>query len=554
MKENRLYRLLTLIGCQAQLVLVLSVFPQLLYAQILPPPPAEPGPERQLAAAARLFVRGYQFEGNHAFSSEELSQVAKPYTGRELGSDELQQLRRVLTLHYVSRGYVNSGALIPDQNPGDGIVRIRIVEGTVGKIDIHGNKWLRDHYIRSHLKRWSKPPLNLPELQEGLQLLRQNPNVSQINAELQPGSSVSQALLDLRVQDQQPFRAGLQFDNQRPPSVGALEISALVADMNLTGNSDPLQFRYGIVNSGPDGLEFSGVDNLDGSYELPITRYDTTLGFHGSRLNTSLIEDPFVDLNVKSLTETIGFGLRQPLYQSPRDVVAVSVGFDHRQNQTWLLDEPFNISPGAVDGQMVVSVLRLAQEWVHRGPNKVLALRSTFNVGLPIWDATNNGIAGEPNGEFFSWLGQGQYVQRLFNTQNEVILRLSGQWTDEPLLALEQLSVGGFYTVRGYFENQLVRDRGIIASVEVRLPVLFQKSGAPMLSLAPFLDFGGAWNVRESPSPSTIYSVGVGLLFAVSKYVSADIYWGYRLQHINEPSDAGLQDYGIGFRINLWAL
>ena len=130
------------------------------------------------------------------------------------------------------------------------------------------------------------------------------------------------------------------------------------------------------------------------------------------------------------------------------------------QNDTDLLGEPFNISPGAVDGRMVVSVLRLSQEWIDRGQNHVLALRSTFNFGLDVLDATDNGMPGDPNGKFFSWLGQAQYVHRLFNTQNQFILRVTGQWTDDQLLALEQISVGGAETVRGYRENQLVRDRG----------------------------------------------------------------------------------------------
>src|SRR5262249_6077764 len=148
--------------------------------------------------------------------------------------------------------------------------------------------------------------------------------------------------------------------------------------------------------------------------------------------------------------------------------------------------ERFNISPGAEDGEMVVSVLRFSQEWIGRGQNRVLALRSTFNFGLDVWDPTDNGIDGDPNAEFFYWLGQGQYVQRLFNTQNEFLFRFTGQWTAEPLLALEQISVGGFNTVRGYLENQLVRDRGFVSSVEFRLPVLYNKAGAGIVHLAPF--------------------------------------------------------------------
>jgi hemolysin activation/secretion protein len=534
-------------------LLAFVLFSTTLGGQVLPPPTARPDEANKLGTLARLFVRGYRFEGNRAFPEAELAKVTEPFTNREISSEEIEQARRAVTLHYINHGYVNSGAVIPDQNPSDGIILIRIVEGVLSGTELHGNKWLRDGYIKDRLERWSTQPLNLSKLQEGLQLLRQNSNVQQVNAELKPGNAPGQSLLDLRVEDQQPFRLGLQIDNQRPPSVGAAQIWLLASDLNLTGHSDPLELRYGIANSGAHGLEFSGADNLEGSYLLPFTRFDTTLGLHGSRLNTSIVEDTFLPLDITSLTDSYGVVLRQPVYQTANQEAALSVGFDYRKNETSLLGEPFNISRGAVEGEMAVSVLRLSQEWIQRGQNHVLALRSTFNLGLDVLDATDNGISGDPNAKYFSWLGQGQYVKRLFDTQNQLVLRVTGQWTAESLLALEQLSVGGLESVRGYLENQLVRDRGIVSSVEFRLPVLFNKAGAGIVHLAPFFDFGGAWNVADSPSPTTIYSTGLGLLLAPDKHISAQIYWGYRLRHVEIPDDAGGQGLGLSFRINIRA-
>jgi hemolysin activation/secretion protein len=120
--------------------------------------------------------------------------------------------------------------------------------------------------------------------------------------------------------------------------------------------------------------------------------------------------------------------------------------------------------------------------------------------------------------------------------------------TAEPLLALEQISIGGFNTVRGYPENTLVRDRGLVSSVEFRVPLFFNKSGEGMLSLAPFFDFGGGWNIPDSPSPTTIYSTGIGCLFKPSKHLSAELYWGYRIRDVEVPSNSGLQREGINFR------
>jgi len=525
-----------------------------LYSQILPPIPVVPYRQEQgLATAPRLFVRGFQFEGHRAFTDAELNQVTGSFTNRVLGIDDLEQARRAVSLFYVDHGFVNSGALIPDQDPTNGIIRIQIVEGVLTGIELSGNRWLRDSYINSRLERWSTPPLNLNRLQEGLQFLRQNPNVRQINAELKPGTAPGEAVLDVRVADQQPFRLGIQVDNQRPPSIGAEEIWLLASDLNLTGHSDPLDIKYGIANATADGIEFSGADNMEASYMLPLNRYNTTLGLQGSRLNTAIVEQPFASLNIASQTDSYGFFLRQPLYQTARDEVALTLGFDHRQNTSTLLGEPFNISPGAVDGEMTVSVLQFSQEWLRHGQNHVLALRSTFNFGLDVLGATDNGITGDPNGTFFSWLGQGQYVQRLFNTQNEFILRTAVQCADQPLLALEQFSVGGFETVRGYLENQLVRDRGVVSSVEFRVPILYNKAGAGIVQLAPFFDFGGAWNVEGSPSPNTIYSVGVGLLLLPGKHFSAQIYWGYRLREVVIPDDSGVQGHGVDFKLNIWA-
>ncbi len=520
--------------------------------QFLPPPPApRPGQVNPLPTEVLLFVREYHFEGNHAFSSTELAAVTAPYANREVTSDDMEQARRAVSVHYINHGYVNSGAILPDQNPTNGIVTLRIIEGVLSGIDIHGNGWLRDGYVRSRLERWSKPPLNLNELKEGLQLLRQNPNVQQINAELKPGSLPGESLLDVRVADQQPFRLGLQADNQRPPSVGSEEIWLLASDLNLTGHGDPLDLRYGVVSSGPDGFGFSGTRDMAGSYLLPVTRYDTTLGFHASRLNTGLAEEQFLPLDITSLTSSYGVVLRQPFYQTANHEAALAVAFDRRQNDTTLLGEPFNISPGAVGGRMVVSVLRVSQEWTQRSQNSVLALRSTFNFGLDVLDATDDRIAGNPDGKFVSWSGQGQFVQRLFNTQNQLILRAAGQWTTEPLLALEQISVGGAESVRGYRENQLVRDRGLLASVEFRLPVLFDKAGSAMVQVAPFFDFGGGWDVHGSSSPTTLYSTGLGLLITPNRHLNAQLYWGHPWRHVEISGERDAQDLGLHFRVNI---
>lgn len=536
--------------------------------QLGPPPVIEPvlpmiNPEalkqNALLLIENVFVREFQFTGNHAFSNGRLTKVIQKYTGRKITAEELEQARQDLTLFYVNHGYINSGAIIPGQDLASGNITIRIVEGRLSAINLTGNFWFRSWWVRNEIRRAAGRPLNFNKLKEGLQLLRQNLLISRVNAELRPGGVPGESLLDLDIKDTQPFRFGLEFSNKRPPSVGAEIVEAQFADLNLTGHNDPLQVHYGIAHTTRDGgFDFSGLDNIEGTYAFPITPWATTLEIHASKSDTSIIEEPFTTLDINSKLEQYGATLRQPLFQSLSNEIAVSFTADKRRSETFLLGQPFSLSPGAVNGVTSVSVLRFTQEFVNRSQVHVLALRSTFSLGLDAFGATDSG--SEPDARFFSWLGQSQYVRRLWNTDKLLILRLNAQLSTSPLFSLEQLSLGGAESVRGYRENQILRDNAVFASIEVRVPVIYGKEHHPLLMLAPFVDLGTGWNTladrgttsiggtaQQDRNLETLPSAGIGLIFDPYRRVHAQIYWGYAFNRDLVSSGNNLQDYGIHF-------
>src|SRR6266576_1711372 len=426
----------------------------------------------------------------------------------------------------------------------------------------------RDCSTNIEIGRGAGRPLNFNKLKEGLQLLRQNSTISQINAELKPGGVPGESILDVDIKDTQPFRFALEFNNKRPPSVGAEILNAHATDLNLTGHNDVLDLVYGIAHSnGADSFEdfdFSGLDNIDGSYMFPVTPWATTLEIHASKSDTSVLQQPFTSLNINSKLEQYGATLRQPIYQTLANEIAVSITGEKRRDETFLLGEPFSLSPAAANGVTNDFVLRFALEFVNRSQAHVLALRSTFNFGIDAFDATASGF--KPNDHFLYWLGQGQYVRRLWNTDNLLVLRLNAQFSNSPLFALEQFVLGGSDTVRGYLENQILRDNGVFGSVEVRVPVFYGKSHVPILSVAPFVDIGSGWNtqsdriqastggtatVSQGPNTETLPSAGLGLIFNPSRHASAAVYWGYAFNRDIHTSGNNLQNYGIHFAVSI---
>lgn len=532
------------------LVVALAAFSLPLQAQesFLPPVKVAPHAAPVLSESIRVFVREFRFTGHTVFSSAELARVVASFTQTNLHSGQLEEARHALTRHYVDHGYINSGAILDDQPVSDGVITFRIVEGKLTEIEIENPTRLRHGFIKNRLQRGAGDPLNLTNLQNTLLLFKENPNLRQINAELKPGMTRGEARLELKVTEKNPWHLGLAARNDRPPSVGAEALEVLASNQNVTGISDALDLRYGLAQRSRDSLEFSGTDNWGASYRIPINTYDTSIQVAYSRSDYALIEEPFDSLEIESRSDVYTIGVRHPLYRTPRRELSMTVAADRRHTESFLLGEPFSFSPGAVNGEATISALRFTHEWVDRSQDRVIALRSTLSWGIDVLGSTDDGT--ERDGKQVTWLGQAQYVRRLALRGSQLILSGNFQWTEGPLLSLEQMSLGGAHTVRGYRENQLVRDQGAVLTLELRIPILFTKAGGPMLQVAPFVDYGNGWNV-EGPkgNPRDIASAGLGLLFTLHEKVQAELYWGHAFRNFNHPARRDAQDLGLHFKL-----
>ena len=528
---------------------------------VLPPlPPLTPEePEKAPLGQVKVFVRDIQVTGNTVFSDAELAEVTAPFKNRTLTTEDLERLRLALTLHYVNKGYLTSGAIIPDQDVKDGVIQVQVIEGKLTRINVEGNEWFRSGYLRDRLELGVTTPVTLPPLQERLQLLQQDRRIERINAELRPGQALGESELNVRVADRNPFHATLQVDNYQTPLVGEIRGLATLVDDNLTGNGDVLALTY--------GQSAGAIPIIDATYAIPLNRYDTTFSANYRRNDYKLVEDPFDPLDIKTNTEIIGFGLRQPIYKTVTDEVAFSILGEHLFTQSFLFKtEPINLFPGFQNGAATVTALRFVQEWTHRTVDTVVAMRSRFSVGINALGATINAEDDLPDGQFFAWLGQAQGIKQLGKNWLDMQLlgRMDLQVTNSPLFPLEQVAIGGRYSVRGYREVTLLRDNAFLASFESRVPIWRWASGEPMFQLAPFVDVGHGWNlgVNKRPFtttpivglPDTIASVGIGLRWNILPKERAifEVYWGQMLNHIDRVGDA-LQDYGVhlGLTINL---
>ena len=159
-----------------------------------------------------------------------------------------------------------------------------------------------------------------------------------------------------------------------------------------------------------------------------------------------------------------------------------------------------------------------------------------------------------PDGKFFAWLGQFQWVHRLGILDSYTIFRTDLQLANNQLLSLYQLALCERYSVRGYQETTLLRYNAVITSLEGRVPLVRNTSWADYLELAPFLDYGRGWNTAVATvGQKYLYSVGAGLRWGVTIpqpipiRPQFEIYWGHPIKsRPNFSNDKNtLQDNGI---------
>lgn len=498
---------------------------------------------------ATITVLRYEVEGSTVFDAAELAVVTQPFVGK-VSFSQLLQARSAITQLYVDRGYVTSGAFIPPQTLEAGVVKIQVIEGRLEDVRISGTQRLRPHYIRSRLERAGSQPLNVQALLEGLKLLQIDPLLSSISADLQAGIEPGTSLLDVTIAEADPFSATVSLDNGRSPSVGSFRRKIALRHGNLVGIGDALDLAYSNTQ---------GSNALDLGYAVPLNARNGTLRLAYGRTRSEVIEKPFNILDITAKSIYYEGTYRQPLYQTASEEFALGFTLSRQESQTKLGIDNIGgvpLSPGADDqGRTKISALRFFQEWNQRSSQQVLAARSQFSLGTPWFDATQNSFdatqnAKAPDSNFFSWRGQGQWV-RLLAPETLMLVRGDVQLSDRTLVPLEQFGIGGQNSVRGYRQDALLTDNGLLVSGEVRLPIARIPDWDTVVQLAPFIDLGHGWNKNSDrqPEEQTLVGTGLGLIWRQGKNFSARLDWGIPLRDIRNTRNT-LQEKGLYFSVN----
>lgn len=501
----------------------------------------------------RFDIRSFRVEGNTLLAPAHVDALVAPFLGTKRNYGHIQKALEALEGAYRSSGYGTVQVYVPEQELTQGVVRLQVTEGVVGKVTISGNKHFGDANVRTTLPglQEGKAP-NMRQLSENIQLANENPS-KQIEVTL--GVSEEEGKVDAKVNvtDEDPRRFIVSVDNTGSSATGKLRTGIAYQNANAFDADHVMTLAYTDSPDKPAGVK---VEVYSFAYRLPFYGIGDSLDviYGKSSVNTPSSQATGFSLNGKGDV----FGLRWNHYFARRGEYTSKLigGFDYKHINTRCTNPatgaPFAIDPPTPGSSACTPYTVRPLSLTYTGQRQSAGRMIDYSLGIyqnmPLgtrYDyATISGAGGRDYYSVMNNDGAGgvnkratpdnfNYVKASFSYLRALpenwALRaaVAGQYTAAPLPGAEQFGIAGASAVRGFNERAVAMDTGYFVNLELYTPELASHMGVPgSLKAIGFYDFGRSMNYLGSRNADLgvgpfekagIASVGAGLRYTVAK-------------------------------------
>ena len=452
--------------------------------------------------------------------------------------NQLQSVADELTLYYRERGFFIAQAIVPAQEVRDGVVTLRILEGSLGDVRVEGNTFYKEKVVERPFAKLRGEPVTQESVEQALLDVQDFPGLTVFGTFMR-GTELGSTDLVVKVREEDRFYVTPSVDNYGSEFTGEYRAVLDFTANNLFGTADQLN-AYVLQTLEPDNGTYGGA-----SLRFPFGR--NAIGFGGSinQFDVGGLEavsavgvegeveqfDAYWD---RTFANRRFFGLDARLGVAMKNATTEIPGF-----------EPGETIVIAEDKLAVASLVVNAFSASRKGRGFYVG-SFTVDIGMPdrlasmdgSGDGNSSRIGGDgerAGGSFEKYKFDFQHLRRL-NDNNSLLLRVDGQYTNDILVSLEQYSIGGPQNVRAYPVAEALADIGTSATLEWIInapgfadrPTRGNRTWGEIFRASLYLDYayGKLNNPRSSEEPTVDYSgYGLGLQFNVpgKAYARVDV-------------------------------
>jgi len=464
--------------------------------------------QTQSAPDPLFYIQEYRVAGATKISSLEVEEAVYPYLGPGRTAGDVENARRALEKTFHDKGYQTVSVLIPQQDPRFGIIRLEVVEGTVGRLRVKGSKWYLPSRIIAQSPSMAEGGVpNMNDVQKEILALNRLSD-RRITPELRAGVVPGTFDIDLKVEDEMPLHGTVELNNRYSPNTSELRLNAAISYANMFQLGHTLGFSGQVApQDTDDALVYSGyyLARISDGVSLLVSgvKQDSdvsTLG-GGSVVGRG---------NVLSMRALFDMPSADGFFQS------LSIGIDRKDFGEDLLVGAATIS-APVEYYPISA--NYGATWLH-GEDAFTELNSSLTFNLRGVGSDTAAFANKrfnSDGSFIILKGDVSHTRDL-KGGSQLFAKAQAQLANKPLINTEQYSGGGLSNARGYLESTALGDNALFLTAEYRSPSLFGKPSKDdrkpdELRFHGFVD-AGALSIYDAlpgqKSTTTLVSAGVG--------------------------------------------
>ncbi|HCN45277.1 MAG TPA: ShlB family hemolysin secretion/activation protein, partial [Pseudomonas sp.] len=408
-----------------------------------------PQPIAPTAPDARCFpVDTIEIKGADQLSPTDRDRLVKPWLGQCLGVEQLNALLKVITDHYLARGFVTSRAYLPQQDLSTRHLEIQVVEGRLEGLKSGGDSGLSQRELAMTFPGTVGERLNLRDIEQMVDQLNRLPS-NQAKMELVPGASVGGSVVEVGNSPAKPWRASLSRNNDGQRATGEQQWGYGLEWDSPLGLADQLMLRGG-RDAVSDHQRTSHNEML--FYNLPWGWWNFSYSFSQSAYRSQAEANTFT---FKQTGDTQNHQLRaeRVIHRDSLSKTALNAGLAYLRSNNYIEDSRLENSSNR---------LSEAQFGINHG-RRVGSAFVNLDIGLQqgtgAFDAQANRQQnpGDPDARYRKYSLTLSYLQpfSLWQENFSFSSLATGQRSEDPLYSPQRLSLGGLSSVRGYKDQSL---------------------------------------------------------------------------------------------------
>ena len=425
------------------------------------------------------------YVGNTLYSKEELDELVTVKRGEILNSNTLHDNISAIQEDYHREGFILMK--ITDMNiDKDGVLTLKISEGTLEGYAVKGNKKTKDKVILREMRQEVGTPFNAKLARRSMQRVYNLGFFEDVNVKMKPGVEPNAIVMEIEVKEKRTGTFGIGAGYSTSDGiVGMISLS----DTNFRGLGETVSIMYERSGDENDaqGYTFTYMKPWLDKHETGIKFqiYNRTYAFNDYNTSGDFLEEYMRKYSGGEITVSRPVSEYSTNYltiRSRKDSYVRHVSSGDAGDRSTALYKDWRKKNFGLTRSLILEHITDTRDNIYN-PTEGNKVKLSLEAG-GLWGGDFKFQKVSIDHEFYKRAGDHDQIWAM---------RAAYGFGHGELTEFNQFRLGGQGSLRGYRDDQFRGDRMFLGSIEYRFPLAKKIQGAF------FADWGGTWNSGVYP-------------------------------------------------------